>query len=134
MADALNDEGLDAGTGPARTFLLNDDGDVAFVNGGMVLARGPVAAAQEMETRFKWWVGESIVDVTAGIDFRAQVFTKPPDIPGAQSVFRREALATTGVTRASELQATFFSGERRLTLSGSATYEDGTALPLNVEV
>lgn len=134
MADSLNDGNLDAGTGPARTFLLNADGDVAFVGGGMVLARGPVASAQEMETRFRWWLGESMVDVTAGIDFRGEVFTKPPDVPSAQSAFRREAQATTGVTSVSELRATFSAGERRLSLTGSATYEDGAALPINVEV
>lgn len=134
MADSLNDANLNPGTGPARGLLLNEDGDLAFSGGGMVVVRGVPAVLQEVRTRWRFWRGESFMDVTAGIDFRGEVFTKPPNLPAAQSAFRRELLAVREVESVQEVTAEYHPAERRLTLTFKATMTDGTALAGAVEV
>lgn len=134
MADSLNDANLNPGTGPARSFLLNEDGDLAFSGGSLVMVRGVPAILQEIRRRCLFWRGESFMDVTAGIDFPGEVFTKPPNIPAAQSAFRRELLAVQGVASVQEVTAAYVAAERRLTISFKATLSDGTALADVVEV
>lgn len=134
MADSLNDTGLNPGTGAARSLLLNADGDLAFVGGSMVMARGVTAVRQEIRTRFAFWLGESFMDVTAGIDFFNEVFTKPPDVLRAQSAFRRELVEVAGVASVDEVTATFFPAERRLSLFYRCTLTDGFVLSDILEV
>lgn len=126
-SSSLNDTGLAPGTGTALDLLLGEDGDVAFLDGDMVLGSGVEATMQEIRMRCRFFRGESFVDITAGVG-PEEVFSKPPNIPAAQAAFRREIMATTDVASVEEVKAEFFPEERRLALSYRATRVDGTVL------
>lgn len=130
----LNDANLNPGTGKALDALLGPDGDVAFRSGDLLGARGAQAIAQEIRIRCKTWLGEALMDVTAGVDFDNDVFTKPPDLARAQAAFRRQLLATTGVASVQEVVATFNAPERSVLIFYSARLVDGAILTDTVEV
>lgn len=133
-SSSLNDANLNPGTGKILDALLGPDGDVAFQAGDLLGVRGAQAIAQEVRIRCRTWLGEALMDVTAGVDFDNDVFTKPPDIPRAQAAFRRQLLATTGVASVQEVVATFDGAERSISIFYSALLVDGAILTDTVEV
>lgn len=134
MSNLLNDPNLDPGTGRALDALLGPDGDVVFGAGDLVPVRGAQAIAQEVRVRCKYWLGEGVMDVTDGVDFENDVFTKPPDIPRAQAAFRLQLLATTGVAEVLTVTARFEPATRSIFIFYSARLVDGAILTDTVEV
>lgn len=126
--DALNDTGLDAGTGAPQCLLLGPDGDLAFVGGSLVLARGTPALLQRVRVAVLLWLGEWFLDVSSGTDWRQVFDAKPPDAERAQGLLRSRILSVSGVLSVESVSASFDSAERRLTLSYTATGDNGEAL------
>lgn len=115
MAEALNDI-VTPGVGDALDLLLGPDGDVAFMAGDLVLARGDVAVGQEASIRCQFWLGSWFLDLSAGVDFEGQVLTKPADPVGAAAAFRAELLRTTRVRAVESAVVELDSATRRLSL------------------
>lgn len=134
MPDSLNDTGLDAGTGVPMDLLLTDAGDLAFVNGDVVLVRGDAGVRQEARIRLSFWLGEWFLDLTAGIDFPNRVFTKPANPVGAQAAFRAELRKTTRVRAVQDVTLDFSGADRRLSLSFIASTVSGTTVEGTAEV
>lgn len=128
MADSLNDADLDTGTGVAMDLLLGPDGDLAFSNGDVVLVRGDAGVRQEARIRLSFWLGEWFLDLTAGIDFKGRVFTKPANPVSAQSAFRTELRRTTRVRAVRDVLLEFSGAERRLAVSFTALTVDGATV------
>ncbi len=126
--DALNDTGLDTGTGEPQCLLLGPDGDFAFIGGSLVRARGTPALLQRVRVAVLLWLGEWFLDVSAGTDWRQVFEAKPPDPERAQGLLRTRILSVAGVRSVDSVSVSFDSAERRLSLSYTATGESGEAL------
>lgn len=132
--DTLNDKNLDPGEGEPRDFLLNEDGDLAFIGGDLVLVRGAAAIRQEARIRLQTWLGEWFLDISRGIDFRGRIFAKPADPVGAQAAFRAELRKVTGVTSVRDVSLNYDANERLLSLSFEVTTASGDTVTGTLEV
>lgn len=135
MADnSLNDTGLVPGTGTARDILLTPDGDLAFIGGDLVLARGDAAVAQEIAIRVRFFLGEWFLDNTAGIPYFEQVFVKPPNIERVRALLSQEIERVDGVARVEQVSIAFIGQDRRLEASYRAVLSSGQTVEGNAEV
>lgn len=132
--DALNDAGLNAGTGQASCLLLNADGDLAMAGGSMVLARGTVGLGQRLRMAVRLWFGEWFLDVTQGLRWKDVLGAKPADVVAVASMVRARLAAEAGVARVERTEAALDSRSRRASLTYVVVAEDGTTLTDTVEV
>lgn len=119
----LNDSNIDPGTGTSRDLLLGPDGDLAFVAGDLVLARGTVATQQEVLVRMRFIRGEWFLDILAGVPYLEQVLTKPPNRERAQAVLAQAIAEAQGVARVDEVSVAYVGADRRLEASYRAVLD-----------
>lgn len=128
MADViLNDANLDPGEGEPMDFLLNEEGDLAFINGDLVLVRGDAAVSQEIRIRVRTFAREWFLDLSRGIE-KERVFGKPANPVDAQAAYRAEIRKARRVRIVEDVSMSYDSQERRLSLSYVALTVSGTTI------
>lgn len=110
---------------PPRDLLLDADGDLVIKDGDLVLVGGIEAIRQDVWCRLRFFRGEWFLDASAGVEYFQRILTKPADVDGARDIFRREILATPGVTEVVSLEVAFDGRTRALTGSFVAKTDAG---------
>ena len=70
-------------------FRIIPTGDLDIVNGDLVLIDGVDWFRQQLASRFKYFLGEWLMDRREGIPYYQNVFIANPDLAVIRSIFRR---------------------------------------------
>lgn len=89
------------------------------------IVEGRRAVAQRLRSRFLTHRGEWFLDLTFGTPYRQEIFIKPANVPAVSALIRRLILQTPGVTGLAAFAATFDHATRVLTVSFTATTDEG---------
>lgn len=81
-----------------KDLLLDSSHDLQLVNNDLALASGTQATLQAIGQRLKLWQGEWFLDVTAGVPYLQQVFTKGTKLSVIRSLLLAVVAKTNGVT------------------------------------
>lgn len=98
-----------------RDLLLDNDGDLALVDGDLQLVSGVEAIRQDAQLRLRFIRGEWFLDPTVGVPYFQDVFVKNPDLARIRAVLIDELRRTPGIVEVPELTVTLDSATRRLT-------------------
>jgi hypothetical protein len=80
---------------PVRDFLLDDNGDMAVVNGDFATVSKRQAVVQGIKVRVRMFLGECFLDESQGVDWLGQIISvKNPDHIVVRELIR-EAIADT---------------------------------------
>jgi hypothetical protein len=90
----------------ARAFSVNDDtGDLDVQSNQWMLVGGIESIRQDLQQKFRLFLGEWFLDPTVGIPYFQKIFnTKNPPYSVLESIFRSQALATRGVLAVTSLK------------------------------
>lgn len=108
----------------------DEDDDLVFENGDLVLIDGSESCAQLIRARLQTIRGELRWDTRVGIPYDEMLGDTDIDLPRIQAWIRFAISSTPGVSSVSELEFEFTASTRVLTFDGEAIYTDGTPIPL----
>ena len=117
-----------AGAAVARDLLLDDDGDLAFIDGDLALVSGLDAIRQDAACRLRFVRGEWFLAPSVGVEYHEAIFVKAPDLARVRAIFRRELLATPGIVSVESVDVALDAGTRKLTGSFRATADTGAII------
>lgn len=104
---------------------LTDAGDLPVP--GAFVSRGALVA-QRVRVRLRTFVGDWLLDGDAGLPWLAWLATKPPPVPVIVQRVREEIASTPGVESVDEVVGAFDPVTRTISITGSATVDDGSEL------
>lgn len=110
-------------------LLLDDDGDLALVDGQIVLVEGVAEVRQSVQQSLRFLKGEWFLDTRLGVPYR-ELKEKSSDLSLFRSVVTKVALGVDGVLEVLALELDFDRITRELTGTISVrvdpAIEDGT--------
>lgn len=113
-----------AGAGAMRDKRIDHlTGDLSIVNGDQTYTSGVEAIAADLKSNWLFVKGEWYLDINKGVDYWGVVFKKGATLEAIEEEFRREGLATRGVT-AVTLTTTKLRG-RILDIAATITVDTG---------
>lgn len=99
-----------------------------------VLLRGPLAVAQKIQIRLRFFKREWFLDTRLGVPYYERILIKNPDLTLVKHVIRKTVQSTPGVQKVTKLEASLQRDTRKLFASFDATLIDGaTVLPFRDE-
>ena len=111
------------------TLKLDDNGDIARVNGSFVLLTDPVEeTAQRLRSKFKMVLGEWHLDPRIGLPLYEQILVKNPDMGAIDEIYREIILGDEGVEELTTLDLTLDDSTRVLSISFEAKHVSGAPL------
>lgn len=136
VTSAASETESEAEVEPAIDLLLDDDGDLAIVDGDLGLARANIAGiGQLVRIACGMFRGEWFLDTEAGIPYFEEVFVKAPDMAAIREWFRREVAAVPGVRSVTRIDLVFDGATRELTINITADTDAGELVEtIEVEV
>jgi hypothetical protein len=109
----------------AGNLLLDDDGDLAIINGNLAISSGSGAVLQAVRSRLGFFQGEWFLDESVGIPYWQQILgIKNPPLPAIREIFRKEIATTPGIASVTSIDLRY-TGSRELTLTWTAKMDDG---------
>jgi len=108
-----------------RDIALDVDGDLDIAAGDLVLVSDAAAILQAAKIRMQFFKGEWFLDESAGLPYFQDIFVKNPDMNVLQFLFRKEILATPGITAVNELSLSVDGAARTLSVSYRASSDVG---------
>lgn len=108
-------------------LLVDDDNDIVFENGDLVLSTGIEAITQQCRIVMQMFQGEWFLNLDAGLPYWDQILGQKPNIAiqAATIYVRRELMLVDGVVDILKLETTFDKTSRRLTISWQVDTEFG---------
>lgn len=95
--------------------LTTETNDIHFdETGNLALVEGDSLVAQRVRTRLLIHLGEWMLNITIGVDYRGTVFVKSPDLTTLRALFADVILSTPGVDSILELVLSLDQSTRRL--------------------
>lgn len=79
---------------------------------------------QRIRARLLTFAGEWIEDAAVGIPILDWIAQKPPDLDGIEAVVRAEIEAVPGVDRLADVETSFSTSTRTVSMSGTVLLED----------
>lgn len=116
------------------TRRLSPEFDMTFGLGLANFATDAEAVAQNVKTRLQLLQGEWFLDTEAGLPYLGQIATRPANLPLAESLIKRQILATDGVASIADFALSFDRETRRLSVSATVktTYDDQTKIRIDL--
>ena len=108
-------------------FLDESTGQISRASDG-------AEVTQHVRSRLLFYLGESPLDTTQGVDYFGQILIKPANLPVAESLIKFEILATPGMNELTEFGLEFDSATRKLTVSWEGNTTFGTVSGSTVNV
>lgn len=102
-------------------FLLTDDEDLFFENGGYTLVTGIDEVIQRLKVKLGVVLGEWFPDTTQGVPYFEQILVKNPDFESIQSIFKSTILNDPDVDELLEFDMDQDKESRKLTVTFRAT-------------
>ncbi len=102
--------------------------DIELSNERMTLVDGNEAIAQHLRVRLQFFLGEWFLDISEGIPFFREVFTKITSQTVVRSIFRQVIVETPGISQVSEFNFQYNPLTREANLQFDAVLDDGTTL------
>lgn len=110
---------------PLRELAIDSTGDLALVNGDLVLNEGAAAVAQRAQVRLKTWLGEWRFDRRLGTPWLEAVLGKPIDESLVQALLANRIRQTQGVARIQSMRFRIDSTNQSMRVSGRIIADDG---------
>lgn len=111
--------------------ILIPAGDLALVEGDFREVEGSLEVRQNIETRYRFFLGEWFLDQREGVPWYRDVFGKNIDRELARSVLLQVLEQTPGVLAVDTFELTFDEQNRKIDLSFVAQTSDG---PVNIDL
>lgn len=105
---------------------LNAQNDIFVENGSFRTTSDGAEVAQHVRTRLQFFEGEWFLDLSAGIPWIQDIFTRPANLVRAETLIKNEITTTPGVLRLIEFEVNFDNASRRMFITGSAQTDFGT--------
>lgn len=100
---------------------LNSNNDLIVSAGSLKTVEGSAETVQHVRSRLLFYLEEWFLDLTAGVPYFQEIFTKPANLANIESILKSKILRTPGVERLTEFSMEYQGGsERRLIVSFSA--------------
>jgi hypothetical protein len=117
---------------PAGNLLLDTiTGDLAMVNGNLVIASGPDAVRQEVVSRLSFFAGEWFADESIGMPYWDRILgQKTVPLFAVREIFRSAIAETPGIASVDSIDLAY-AAPRNAVLTFSATTDDGTQISVN---
>lgn len=109
-------------------------GDIAIVNGGFDTSKGIQSVAQALRIHLRFFLGEWFLDEGVGVPYFQQIFTKAPNLPLIESIFRSEILSVPGVGAIDSLNMLFDRASRRATVTFKVRTDWGELIADSLEI
>ncbi len=93
---------------------LDNNGDLAIVNGDLVLTSGSDAIRQHIEQRLKTFLGEWFLDLSTGVPYFQEILKKNPNIQIVDGLFKQTILDTPGVIELMQFELDLNAADRTL--------------------
>lgn len=113
-------------------LALNTNNDIFSEKGSIRRVYSSSQVVQNVRTRLLTYLGECFLDTTRGTDWFGKVFIKPINLSTAETEIKRIIIQTRGVETLDNLELTFDSATRLLTVSFGATTTDGDAISATI--
>lgn len=111
-------------------FLVPDTWDLAVdASGNIAVASLPYAAAQDVASSCRLWLGEALFDTTKGIPYKAAILGKMPPTSLLTEWYREEAMTVPDIAEAVPI---FQYENRNLTGQIQLTLVDGTLINVDL--
>jgi hypothetical protein len=115
----------------AQDFELDSNHDLA-VTDDFGLVAGPDESAQSIKIRLWAYLGEWFLDTSLGTPHYEEVLGNPFRPENQAAVYRRRILQTQGVVSIQDFG--FSRIARELSVNATARLQDGSTVPVNIEV
>ena len=118
-------------------LLLNAAGDLDLSTNDAQLVDGIEAVRQELQIRYRFFLGEWFLDPTEGVPYIRDVLKKAPNEAQVRAMLAQVAQSTPGVASVDGIELDLDSGTRTLTVSlqlGADISGELTYVPFVVEV
>jgi len=102
--------------------------DLVLQEGDLVEIDGIEAAAQEIKTRLRLWLGEYFLDLSAGFPYLQLVFKKNPNLFLVRERMARVIESVDGIQPGAVVTTTLDNATRSLRIVFSATYREGSTV------
>ncbi len=96
-------------------LLLDEDGDLV-VSDDLRLSSGLSAVSQSVRIRLQTFMGEWFLDLSLGVPYYQSLLGHRFSVETAQDVFRKEILASRGVSSVTKLEVSFDAAARRMSV------------------
>jgi hypothetical protein len=106
-------------------------GDI-LTDGSPVLITGAEEAAQSIETRLKFFLGEWFLDISDGTPWFQQVLGKGGNLPDKEAVIKRRILTAPSVAALTKFKMDYDEATRRLSIECGAVAETGEAINVTI--
>lgn len=108
---------------------LDTDGDLAIEEGSLVLLSDLVAeTAQRLQIKFRFFLGEWVLDPRVGFPHFEKILIKNPDLGEIRRVVRETLFADPAVDSIASLSLDFDPPTRALSISFEVELTDGSVL------
>jgi len=111
--------------------IAGPERDLVFVDGDLIVLRGPDARRQRIDIALHHMMGEWFLDENAGTDYFGKILGKSRDLTRRAEI-RRRILSVPGAVEVQSMQLVL--DPRTRALSGTATALDITGAPIDVVV
>jgi len=101
---------------------LDSNNDLIIQAGSLLTVSDGAEVVQHIRTRLLFYLEEWFLDISAGIPYFQEVFTKPANLANIESIFKSKILRTPGVKKLTSFSMTYEGGSSR-TLSVSFSAE-----------
>lgn len=108
-------------------FLMDENGDLAIVDGDLALVTGVDATVQFLVQSLRLFLSEWFLDETAGFPYYDEVFVKNPNPAALDSLFKTYIIDLPGVEQLLDFSLNFDVSTRQLTITGVIQAFDGEA-------
>ena len=98
-------------------LLLNDDGDLDLSTNDFQLVDGVDAIRQELQIRYRFFLGEWFLDPDEGVPYVRDVLKKNPNLARVRALLTEVARTTPGVASVDNLDLDLDVGTRTLTVT-----------------
>ena len=98
-------------------FLLDSSGDLDFSSNDLVIVEGIAAIQQELQIRYRFFLGEWFLDANEGTPYFEHILKKNANDAQVRAVLTEVARTTPGVLEVRSYAADLDSVNRRLTVT-----------------
>ena len=106
-------------------LLLDDDGDIAIVNGDLAIVMGSDAVKQNLMQRLRFFTGDWFLDTSIHVPYYESIFKKNPDLQEVQAILQNVIVTTPGVLSLDSFDLQLDTSTRKLSVSFQVSVFDG---------
>ena len=110
------------------TFLNDASGDVDLSQGFRLTPDLQTYVAQRLDENMSFFLGEWFLDQRLGIPYRQKIIGSAPDLALLDTIYRRSAYKTVGVSSVKNMKIGFDRSSRKASVAFTTVLKDGTLI------